>query len=218
MKKPKLSRKAILLINGFLLLVPLTYFFYDDALELFGHVLIVDMQPEPSDAIVVLAGGVERARAAADLYRQGMGQYVVMTTEPLPEGVDEIRGLGIEIVEPWENYFRVLKGFGVPEDRIIRIKDYVDSTIDEGNRVRELALEKGWKKLLIVTSTYHTRRTLITMRYLLGPDIGVRVTASRYDGFDASNWWKRRGYLRIFIIEFEKLLLYAPYYWTKSIF
>jgi len=219
-KKPKFSRKLVIAMNLVLLLVPLTYFFYDDALTLLGHVLIVDIRPEPSDAIVILAGGlaIDRPLQAVDLYRAGIASELIVTREAVGYNHEYLERHGVRVFETYESYLQVLSGFGIPSDRIHVLDQPVQSTIDELEKVRDYCVKKGWRKLAIVTSRFHTRRSLIAARFAFGPEFTLSVTGSSYDRFGANNWWQERGPLRNFIIEFEKLLLYAPYYWVKSLF
>jgi uncharacterized SAM-binding protein YcdF (DUF218 family) len=174
--------------------------------------LVVSEKPEPSDAIVVLAGGVPgRAGEAAELFRDGLASYIVITTERPPDGIEEFRSRGIHLVESYENYLRVLHGTGVPAERIIRLEKPVESTFDEMAAVRDLCERKNWKSLIIVTSNYHTRRTRLTARFFLGSGIRHSVVASRYGGIHTDDWWKRRNDIQAFVVEFQKLVAYTLY-------
>ncbi len=124
---------------------------------------------------MILGGGAPgRAREAADLYRAGLAPTVVLTTGEPPDGYEEMSRLGIELVRSHENYLRVLKGFGVPEESIIRIEEPVTETMNELTRVREFARERNWTSLIIVTSNYHTRRSLLITKYLFDSDLADR--------------------------------------------
>lgn len=169
--------------------------------------------PRASDAVVVLAGGdLSRPREAADLYRDGLTPYVIVTRELPPGGVrvfEEISGKGIRLHESYENYVQILLGYGVPEGRIIRVDEFANDTLDELQKVRAQVRERRWKSLTIVTSKYHTRRTALAARYVFEPEIETIVVASRHDPYDPNTWWMSRGMTRTFIIEFEKLVAYS---------
>ena len=124
--KKKLNRKSLYFINSLLILIPLAYFTYRPVLRLIGRIEVVDETPARADAIVVLAGGEPgRALEAVDLYKQGLAPYVVVTTEPPPAIYEQARKDGITLFLNYENYVRILEGYGVPKDHIIRIEDYI---------------------------------------------------------------------------------------------
>jgi uncharacterized SAM-binding protein YcdF (DUF218 family) len=85
----------------------------------------------------------------------------------------------------------------------------VDNTADEAAQMRTLALARGWKRLIVVTSKYHTRRTRFAFaREFRGTDIRVQVRGSRYDGASPDDWWKHRSDLRYVVSELQKLVAY----------
>ena len=51
-----------------------------------------------------------------------------------------------------------LKDDGVPQDAIIRFDHHAGNTKDEAAALRQLILQRGWKRILLVTFNYHTRR------------------------------------------------------------
>ncbi len=48
----------------------------------------------------------------------------------------------------------------VPLDAIVILPTSLDNTAQEATSVRQAALNAGWHRLIVVTSKYHTRRTL----------------------------------------------------------
>jgi len=195
-----------------LLIIPLVYFGYQPLLRHMASIIIRDSEPKKADAIVLLSGGESgRAWGAADLYREKFGSYVVVTSEPLLSDVKELRKAGIEVATGFDNNVRILRGLGVPPEQIVRVEPDVEDTFEELIRVRELAAERHWKSLVIVTSNYHTRRTRFTAKYVFGPSFEFTVVASRHGDFDRSRWWQTRRDTRTFLIEFEKLVAYTLY-------
>jgi uncharacterized SAM-binding protein YcdF (DUF218 family) len=216
--KRRLGGKRLFFINVVLIIIPLTWFGYRTVLRSLGNVLIVDEKPAPADAIIVLAGGDPgRALAAANLYKAKMGRYVVITTETPPAMDEQAKKDGVLLVPTYENYFRVLKGYGVPVENIYRIEGYVTDTYDEIGRVRDLARLRGWTRLIIVTSDFHTRRSRMVARYLLEPEIKTTVVSSHDDSFKPNEWWTRQDQARTFAIEFEKLVTYTMDIWPRQL-
>jgi uncharacterized SAM-binding protein YcdF (DUF218 family) len=215
--KPK-TRRKLFALNALLLLIPLGYLSRTLVLGGLGALLVVNDSPVPSDAIIVLAGGEPgRALEAADLYRAGLAHFVVVTTEPPPSIYEKAEKDGVHILLSSENDLRVLAGYGVPAAAVIRIGEYVSDTFDEISRVRDLARKRGWTRMIIVTSNFHTRRSRMVARYLLEPEIGVAVVSSHYDNFRPDAWWTSQAQVRTFAIELEKLITYSVYIWPRNL-
>ena len=201
---------AILAVLGFLTYRPL--------LRAAGNYLILEEKPVPADAIVVLAGGdVSRPLEAMHLYKAGMAPWVVVTTEKVPRVFELLKKDGIVLNQTYENYVKVIAGYGVPEDHVLRIEKYVSDTHDEMNAIAAFAKSRGWKRLLIVTSNFHTRRAKLTARFVLEPEIHATVVAATQDGFDPATWYKSQGDTRTFVIESEKLFTYTLYMWPRLV-
>lgn len=219
MKPRKLGGKKLFILNTLLILIPLAYFGYQPLLRFSTILLIVNEKPKPSDAIVVLGGGEPgRAAEAAELFRANMAPRVLITTETSSEEFDEYQRKGITLFQGYENYLRVLSGMGVPKEKIVRVETPSEDSFDEIRHIRELCEEMNWKSIIIVTSNYHTRRSRLTARYILDPDIRFIVVAARTGGISPENWWTRRGQVRTFLIEFQKLAAYGLYIWPQLIF
>jgi uncharacterized SAM-binding protein YcdF (DUF218 family) len=77
--------------------------------------------------------------------------------------------------------------------------------------VREFANENKWTSLIIVTSNYHTRRSLLITQYVFDSNWQIAVVGSRHDGFRPNDWWREVRHIRTFLVEFQKLLLYVIY-------
>jgi uncharacterized SAM-binding protein YcdF (DUF218 family) len=215
--KPK-TRKRIYLLNAVLLIVPLAYLGYPMALRAMAQLLIVSDAPLPSDAIVVLAGGDPgRALTAAELFKARVAPIVVVSRETPPPIYEKAKRDGVVIVQGYENYLRVLEGYGVPPARLIRLEQPVSDTYDELLRVRDFAYSRGWKRIVIVTSNFHTRRARLVARFLLEPQLAVAVIASRYDAFRPEAWWISREDTRTFTIEMQKLIAYSLYIWPRRL-
>ncbi len=218
-KPGKFGRKPLFLVNFILLMIPVTYFGYRPLLRYSASAIIAESEPIKADAVVLLAGGEPgRAWGAADIYQQKLAPYVVLTREPIRSDMVELQKRGIELSTGFDMNTRILRGLGVPQDAILRVEPFVRDTFDELTRVRELAQQKRWKSLIIVTSNYHTRRTRLVARYLLGSTIDFTVVGSRHGGLNRDAWWQRRDDVRTFVIEFEKLVAYTLYIWPRLIF
>lgn len=146
----KLSR---LTIGAFLVYLLL---FYTPFVWFLAKPLKIQDAPQKADAIVVFAGGVgesgragqgyeERVEYAVRLYKEGYAKRLVFSSgymyifkEPLV-----MKALAVSL--------------GVP-DNVIILEDRGANTYENIKFVTEVLNEKGWNRILLVSSPYHMRR------------------------------------------------------------
>jgi uncharacterized SAM-binding protein YcdF (DUF218 family) len=179
-----------------------------------AQLLIVKSDLAAADAIVVMSGSstyLERADWAARLYREGRAPIVVLTNDSLISGWDR--------KEERNPYFyelaaRELQKRGVPESKIQVVSDIALGTYEESLGVRDYAAAHQLKRLLVVTSAYHTRRTLWSLRHACegsGIEIGIDSPPPGWQTPAPSRWWWRRWGWKVVAGEYVKLI----YYWMR---
>jgi len=175
-----------------------------------GHYLIVDRPLQKSDAIVVLAGAqVDRWLEAVDLYREGLAPSILMSPGYVDPLGDELRARGIRLPREIDVHRDAMIQLGIPATAIEIMPHGYDNTADEAAGVRTIARSRGWTRLIVVTSKYHTRRSLFAFqRELRGSGIEVEVRGSRYDRAQPDGWWRNRSDLRFVVAELQKLAAY----------
>lgn len=177
------------------------------ALRWMGSFLVVSDEPVKSDAIIVLSGSIpDRALEAAELFREGMADMVILLhgeLSPAHRYVEE--KFGIDLPDDGEINGIILRRLGMPRERIIEIDKDAGSTEMEARVVKSTLRKLGIKRVLIVTSKYHTRRARMIFRSILGKGIEVRVIPSRYDDFAPTRWWRERRYARQVALEYQKI-------------
>lgn len=176
--------------------------------------LIVKADVQSPDAIVVLSGSstyLERAARAADLYRGGRAPLILLTNDGVVSGWDNR-----EDRNPfyYELTTRRMQQQGVPADHISVAPGLAGGTYDESLLVRDFAVAHGLKRLLVVTSGYHSRRALWSMRHACagsGIEIGIDSAPTGWQTPSPWLWWaKRRGW-KLVGGEYVKMI----YYWAK---
>jgi uncharacterized SAM-binding protein YcdF (DUF218 family) len=217
LKKRITFRRLTIFLGVVLILLIVGFFAYKPLLRTAGNFLVVADAREPADAIVVLAGSdLARPFEAVQLFKAGIAPWVVVTTERPSRIFEQLKKDGIVLNQTFENYVKVIAGYGVPEDHILRIETHVTSTMDEMQSIGEFARKRGWERLLIVTSNFHTRRARMTARHILEPQIHVSVVPSSQEFFDPSTWWETQSGTRTFALEAEKLVTYTLHiFWRK---
>jgi uncharacterized SAM-binding protein YcdF (DUF218 family) len=165
---------------------------------------------QKSDAIFVLAGTrAERPLEAIDLYKEGYAPIVILSP-----GIEEnaevlLRKRGVRFPRQDELQREALVQSGIPPAAVLSIGGSVDNTAQEANLLRAIVQARGWRRVIIVTSKYHTRRTGFAFRRgLEGTGAQVIMRATRYDSSDPARWWRHRSDVRYALSEWQKLLAY----------
>jgi uncharacterized SAM-binding protein YcdF (DUF218 family) len=162
-------------------------------LRLAGEFWVVDEPPETSDVIVVLSGDnydAERATRAASLFKSGMAPRVMATGRALRSYATTTDLMKHD-----------LEAHGVPAEAIVPFTHKADDTRDEAAVVSEFVASQGWKKILLVTSNYHTRRSQYIYEHTLPSSSQLLVVAAPDSDYDANYWWKTRTGVKIFFHE-----------------
>jgi len=161
--------------------------------RLAGHFWVVDEAPAASDAIVVLGDDNyrgDRAARAAELFKAGWAPLVVASGRYLRPYAS--------IAELEEHD---LTEHGVPRAAVVRYTHFAENTRDEALEIRELMVERGWKRILVVTSDYHTRRSRYICTRAFPPGTVLRVVAARDSEYDPDRWWHTRQGQKLFFHE-----------------
>lgn len=105
-----------------------------------------------ADAIVVACGedGIERSKIAVQLIRQEGAQYIVLSG-----GIDNDDTQGAKTCHPF------VMGQGVSPTRII-LETESQNTREQAVNVVKIAVEREWKRLLLVASPYHVPRVMLS--------------------------------------------------------
>lgn len=168
-----------------------------------------------ADALAVLAGSstyVERARRAAELFREGRAPLVLLTD-------DGERG-GWSAAEERNPFFveraaEELRRAGVPADRIEVLPRAVSSTHEEALRLREYAGARNLRSVLVVTSAYQSRRALWTMRRVFegsGVEVGLEAVEPGRQTPRAALWWLHPLGWKLVPGEYIKIIYYRLRY------
>jgi uncharacterized SAM-binding protein YcdF (DUF218 family) len=162
--------------------------------------IVVDDPLEHADFIYVLNGKISvRAEHTAALYRAGIAPRIVIA-----RSVEEAYRFGSTVSEVPASavLFNRIYHRGVPESavHIIQVPGGVASTRDEARALRSYLMEHPARKVVVVTTDYHTaraRRTL--MQEVEGLGVDLRMSAAPDDtGVGAENWWRSVGGIRTY--------------------
>lgn len=208
------SRRWVIAAVIVLLLAGVAYVAHVPLLTGVGRLLVHQDQLQPSDALLVLAGGVfDREIEAAELYAAGLAPQVLMTREPDPDAFTTLRARNVRVESSLDLRRRVLIELGVPADRITVLPEVVAATVHEAQVARRWAEQSAAGSLIVVTSSFHTARSRFIFRDTFeGLDVTLRFAAARTSDFQPETWWRRRNTLREGIFELQRTLFYRLRY------
>jgi uncharacterized SAM-binding protein YcdF (DUF218 family) len=179
----------------------------DSLLREMADLWIVSDAVTHADAAVVLGGGLEdRPFAAADLYRRGLVNKVLISQ------VEEDRVASIGVVPGHTETNRlVLLKLGVPADAIERFGNANKSTRAEAIAVGEWADRNNASTLIIPTEIFSARRVRFIFRREL-PTKNIVVLSLEPPAYSKEDWWKTDTGLVAFQNEILKYLYYRVKY------
>lgn len=180
-----------------------------------ARALIVSAELERAGALVVLSGSgayVERAGLAAQLFKEGRAPKVILTSDTMigPWSQEEQRNPTFT-----ERATDELQRAGVPLERIEILPQPVASTYDEAVVLRQWAVSRGLRSILVVTSGYHSRRALWTLRRVFegsGVEVGLVPVAPGQQVPGPAVWWLKPFGWRMVALEYLKIIYYFFHY------
>jgi uncharacterized SAM-binding protein YcdF (DUF218 family) len=188
MKTPARKKRTLLITVALLALV--TGF----ALNA-GRMLVID-EPRTSDVILVLAGETEHRPARAfELLGEGYTRKIVIDV-PAQGKIYEFSPLQLA-----RRYAEDLS-----QKASISICPIAGlSTKAEARDAEPCLAREGAKRVLIVTSDFHTRRALDILQKEI-PGISFSVAAVRDSTQFGTRWWARRQWAKTFLDEWLRLI------------
>jgi len=175
-----------------------------------ARALVVTVDLQAADAIVVMSGSstyVERTHKAAELYMRGRAPLIVLTDDNTRGGWSSSQQRNPYFVERAHDE---LTKQGVPADKIKVAPGIAASTHDEASIIRDYALAHGLRSVLLVTSAYHSRRALRSLRQSFA---GTETALGMEPAPESPNpafWWLHLEGWRSVGGEYLKLV----YYWV----
>jgi uncharacterized SAM-binding protein YcdF (DUF218 family) len=176
-----------------------------------GRWLAPQQALQKADAIFVLAGTVaERPLEAADLYRSGYATRILVTRDTPEPALLVAQGRGAALPQRFELNREMLLQLGIPDEALVVPNRVHDNTASEMDTLRDISLQMGWRRVIVVSSTYHLRRVSIAARrQLRNTGIEIVLRGTRYDPAVPDRWWTRRSDIRWVVSEVPKVIAYS---------
>jgi uncharacterized SAM-binding protein YcdF (DUF218 family) len=218
MPKTKITDRRWLWVLIPLSIVLFVVVFAGAILRTLGDLIVVDEKPPHSDAVVILNTGIEyypRLIQAADIYHQGLIDHVVINGNRKTGTQRELEAKGFQPCCPWyADSVSILTTLGIPAEKIVWISaEDVYDTVSEADIVGKELIIRGFKKIIITTSKYHSRRAKYIWRKIYAKQLSIWMVSAKADPYDPSGWWKDGRQIRWVLAEYGAWI----FYWWKEI-
>lgn len=174
-----------------LILLVLAVLFIDFTYKTFS----VNRRSVKADAIVVLAGGRGRVEEGVKLYREHQARYLFL--------------IGVDPSVRKSDLFRERRGEG--ESDGVLLEKVSRNTLENALYARDMLLKKEVRSILLITSRYHMKRSVLIFRNTLPKDIAIYPYP-----VDSKNlkeeWWSHGGSFRLLFSEFYKYCLFRFFF------
>jgi len=162
-----------------------------------AEMLIKKDEMKPADVIVVLAGEQEeRVIYGIKLFKDGWARKdrIIMAGGPLV----------------WKYTWAALmkeqaESLGIPGTKILT-ENESRSTEEDALYTKEILKKNGFKSIILVTSSYHSRRAALIFKRVLGSEIRIISAPVDDSWFSVNDWWKRRRDRSAVLNEFSKYI------------
>ena len=165
--------------------------------------------PQPSDAVVVFAGGVgesgragggvqERISKAIELYHEGVAPRLIISS-----------GYVFALREA-ESMKAIAIANGVPPEAIL-LEERAANTYENVVFTNRLLAKDGWRRIALVSSPYHMRRALLAWRKV-APEVRVTATPPETSLFYAHTRGASAEQIRGLLQEYAAI----AYYWWRG--
>ena len=176
-----------------------------------ARLLIVYEPIEQPSVIVVLSGSAtfrERAQHAAALYQKGRAQKIILTN-------DNLKSSWSAAAQRNPYYHELakeeLRRAGVPEQDVEVIMIPIVSTYDEALKLRGYCEKHDVASIVVVTSSYHSRRALWTFRRVFretNKRVGIDPVATGIETPSPATWWLHKFGWAMVASEYLKIVGY----------
>jgi uncharacterized SAM-binding protein YcdF (DUF218 family) len=176
--------------------------------------LSVERRLDHADAIVVLGGSADykkRTDAAANLWKAGVAPRIIVTDDGQLGGWNNVAQRNTSFAE---RAVSNLVGCGVDGEAIEVSSVVGQSTHDEAELIADLSVDRNFHSIILVTSSFHTRRALWTFERVARNRSLRIVYGMEYPDSDRSSfyklfWWLDLNDRRNIPLEIMKHM----YYW-----
>lgn len=199
-------RRRLIRLSCILGIFILLFLFRAPILRGVGFWLINEDEIEKADAIILLGGNpLERAPLVRKIFNKNYSGIIYCTGSYISP---QLKSMGINVTEA-QNSKQYLVRLGIPDSSIITINKG-KSTFDEAKILKQIALKHKYKKIIIVTSKFHTARVKKYFNRIFDDlEVKLIVRGARPLNYSINTWWLTEEGLLFVNNEYVK----SFYYW-----
>jgi hypothetical protein len=190
----KVLTLLIILLVGFSFLL----IFHSQLLTLYGTWFVVRNAQPGADAIICLSGDREtRTPECLRLWKDKFASRLFVTQEkPKNKEFNQLELSHLDFAEAVTKRMKL----DAKWELLPSLSDGATSTYDEADDALVLAKAEGWRRIILVTDEFHTRRSLLAFEKVFeGSEVEVQVAGAPNEVFGVDDWWKSdRGILAYF--------------------
>jgi uncharacterized SAM-binding protein YcdF (DUF218 family) len=207
------GKKALWVISVLVLAIVLLLIFRKPLLTGYAGLFSVQTANKGADAIVCLSGGkVTRVPETLRLWNQGYASSIYLTDEKKPN--KEFSKLESGNLKFAQSVARKME-LNATWQTIPSLGDGATSTFDEAEDVLAYAKQKDWKRIIIVTDEFHTRRARYAFEKIFdGSGIEVESAGATNEIFSDDDWWESDKGISCYVLETIKFPVY--FFWDQE--
>jgi len=163
-----------------------------------GYSVICSQIPRQADLILVLGGDFwgPRVIKAADLAMEGYAPLVLISGPPYGKDLQPEGELAIEF----------LTARGYPRELFAVFAHTARSTVEEAVALAPELRRRRVKRVILVTSAYHSRRADMVVRLFCDNRIQLISVPATDPVYSPEGWWDDPGSRKIFFSEWRKII------------
>jgi len=182
-------------------------FQYQPILSSYAEFYTVNNASSGADAIVILSGGqASRIPHALNLFTENYAPRLLLTdVKKMNMRFAHLFSTNEEIAQAMIDELKL----SVPIITVASLKGGATSTFDEAYDLRKFSEAEGFKRLILVTDAFHTRRAYHAFQTVFaGSEIRLEMSAAQNDIFNESNWWTSDQGISAYVLESIKYPVY----------
>jgi uncharacterized SAM-binding protein YcdF (DUF218 family) len=206
-------KKALWVVSVLFLAFALVLIFRKPLLTGYAGLFSVQTATKGADALVCLSGGkITRVPETLRLWNQGYGPSIYLTDGKKRN--KEFSKLETSDLEFAREVARRME-LNATWQTIPSLGDGATSTFDEAEDVLTYGKGKGWKRIIIVTDEFHTRRARYAFEKIFdGSGIEVEVAGAPNEVFSDDDWWQSDSGISCYFLETIKFPVY--FFWDQE--
>ena len=206
-------KKALWVISVLFLTFVLAFIFRKPLLTGYARLFSVQTATKGADALVCLSGGkITRVPETLRLWNQGYAPSIYLTDAKKYNR--EFSKLEMSDLEFAREVARRME-LNATWETIPSVGDGATSTFDEAEDVLAYGKGKGWKRIIIVTDEFHTRRARYAFEKIFDDSgIEVEVGGAPNEVFSDDDWWQSDSGISCYFLETIKFPVY--FFWDQE--